>query len=138
MNDITPRIGLYWLHGDQVLGLSCALSQAEPGVPGLLDSPFTHVDAWEAVRSEAGLPPHIEYDDLPRGRVLYSISLQRSIVYGDRAFLGQNTDGAVPDRQQCVRGSIASFFSLPFSMISWRHDDHYTVGRDRIDSLLDE
>lgn len=137
LGEPTPRIGIYWLHGDQVLGLSCALSQAEPGVPGLLDSPFTHVDAWEAVRAEAGLPLHIEYDDLPRGRVLYLREREKFVVYGDGAILERGSVESLSPRCVMIRKEIAEFFGFAVVSATWRHDSHYVVGRRRIDRLLD-
>lgn len=134
---VAPQIGIYWLHGGSVLGLACALAQAEPGIPEILDSPFTHVEAWPSVRAAAGLPPELEYDELPRGRVLFAYGPQTSIVYGDRALIGVpggRTSSPVLNR----RAAIMAFFSLSAVSVVWRHDDHYTVGRERIDPLFDE
>lgn len=133
-----PLIGIYWLYDSQVFGLSCSLAQAEPGVPGLLDSPFTHVDAWPHVRGEAGVPPHLEYDDLPRGRVLYASDAQAGIVYGDGKLIGGSRAAGLAEPIRRNRDAIMAFFGLAADKVVWRHDNHYTVGRKRIDPLLDD
>lgn len=138
MTDPAKRIGIYWVHDGRVVGRSCPLDQAEPGIPGLLDSPFTHVDAWPQVRAEAGLPPHLEYDDLPRGRVLYATEAQASVVYGDRALIGAPRSTELVEQIRRNRAAIIEFFALAADKVVWRHDDHYIVGRERIDPLLDE
>lgn len=132
-----PQIGIYWLHGGKVIGLACALAQAEPGIPEILDSPFTHVEAWPRIRAAAGLPPALEYDELPRGRVLFASGPQTSIVYGDRALIGAPRGRVSSPALKC-RAAIMAFFSLSAVRVAWRHDDHYTVGWERIDPLLDE
>lgn len=138
MRDLAKRIGIYWVHDGRVVGLSCPLDQAEAGIPGLLDSPFTHVDAWPQVRAEAGLPPHLEYDDLPRGRVLYASEAQASIVYGDGKLIGASRAVVLAEPIRRIRDAIMTFFDVAADKVVWRHDDHYTVGRERIDPLLDE
>lgn len=138
MNDTAARIGIYWLHDGQVLGLSCPASEAEPGVPGLLDSAFTHVDAWPAVRSDARLPAHLAYDAVPRGRVMYRPAHKRWLVYGDGQLLGCSAGGAQKADDEEVRARIAAFFGFDPNDADWRHDAHYTVGSRRIGRLMDE
>lgn len=77
MPDHERRIGIYWIHDGRVVGVSCTLQDAEVGVPGLLDSPYTHVDAWSSMKNLHHLPRHLDYDALPRGRVMY----QRDCVF---------------------------------------------------------
>lgn len=138
MPDPAKRIGIYWVHDGRVVGLSCPLDEAEAGIPGLLDSPFTHVDAWPSVKAQNRLPPHLEYDEIPRGRVLYAAEAQASIVYGDRALIGapRSVDLAEPVMRH--RKAIMEFFDMEPDKVIWRHDDHYIVGRDRIGRMLEE
>lgn len=103
----------------------------------MLDSPFTHVGAWLQVRAEAGLPPHLEYDDLPRGRVLYASEVKASVVYGDRTLIGASRPTELVEQVRRNRAAIIAFFALAADKVVWRHDDHYTVGRERITPLLD-
>ncbi len=138
MSDSAKRIGIYWVHGGRVVGLSCPLDQAEAGVPGLLDSPFTHVDAWSDVKAQNLLPPHLEYDELPRGRVMYQRDRNKWVVYGDGALMGCSSRQGMTPAGSAVRQAIADFFGFDQGSAIWRHDPHYTVGKRRIDRLLDD
>lgn len=94
------RIGIYWIHEGRILGKACAPEAAEPGLPGVLDSPFTHVDAWPGVRIDSRMPLPADFDALPRGRVLYVPAQGRWLVYGDGPLLGAGS--AKPLRPEVV------------------------------------
>lgn len=137
MSDSAKKIGIYWVHDGHVVGLSCPLDQAEAGIPGLLDSPFTHVDAWPSLKAQNRLPAHIEYDELPRGRVMYQLDRKKWVVYGDGALLGCSSRQELTATSSAVRRAIAELFGFEPTDAIWRHDPHYTVGKRRIDRLLD-
>lgn len=138
MPDPVKRIGIYWVHEGRVVGLSCPLYQAEAGIPGLLDSPFMHVDAWPSVKAQNQLPSHLEYDELPRGRVMYQRGRSEWVVYGDGALLGCSSRQGLTPAGSAVRQAIADFFGFDPGDAIWCHDPHYTVGKRRIDRLLDD
>lgn len=138
MPDPAKRIGIYWVHDGRVVGVSCPLDQAEPGIPGLLDSSFTHVDAWSSVKAQNRLPPHLEYDELPRGRVMYQRDRNKWVVYGDGTLLGCSSRQGLTRAGSSARQAIADFFGVDPSHAIWRHDPHYTLGGRRIDRLLDD
>lgn len=138
MTDHERRIGIYWIQDGRAVGISCPLEDAEVGVPGLLDSPYTHFDAWTSVKAECRLPLHLEYDELPRGRVMYQQDRDRWIVYGDGALLGCSSRHSLMPAGSVVRQAIADFFGFEPEAAIWRHDPHYTVGKHRIDQLLDD
>lgn len=138
MPDLVKLIGIYWVHEGRVVGLSCPLDQAEAGIPSLLDSPFTHVDAWPSVKARNRLPPHLEYDELPRGRVMYQRDRKKWVVYGDGALLGCLSRQELTTAGSAVRQIIADFFGFKLDDAIWRHDPHYTIGKRRIDRLLDD
>lgn len=138
MPDSQNKIGIYWIRDGRVVGLSCLPDEADVGVPGLLDSPFTHVDAWPLVKTTNRLPPHLEYDELPRGRVLYQRGREKWLVYGDGALLGCSSRQRLTPAGSAVRQTIADFFGFDPGAAIWRHDPHYTVGRRQIARLLDD
>lgn len=138
MPDPAKRIGIYWVHDGRVVGHSCLLDEAEVGIPGLLDSPFTHIDAWPSVRAQNRLPSHLEYDDLPRGRVMYQRDRNKWVVYGDGELLGCSSQQGPTPAGSAVRQAIADLFGFEPGDAIWRHDPHYTVGKRRIDRLLED
>jgi hypothetical protein len=116
---INPKIGIFWLYQNTVLGQAIDLSAGEEGVPGLLDSPATHVHLWERIRNQSTTFPelrHEEYDQIPRGRVLWLTHKDQAIVYMDTKLFNLE-DMAL----------ITSFFSLGEVSVSWQRDAHYTT-----------
>ena len=41
------KIGIFWVYKDTVIGKARELEDGEENVPGLIDSPDSHVDLWE-------------------------------------------------------------------------------------------
>ncbi len=78
-----------------------------------LNFPTGHMDAWEAFLDTPEFAfSDYEYDDWPRGRILYDSEAKKFIVYHDlkvRPFLNQ----------------IVRLFSLPKRRTVFRRDHHY-------------
>ena len=110
------KVGIFWLHDGSVVGVRRSLESAEEGVSGLLDSPDSHVDSWPSVAAANGRAAECEYDDVPRGRVLYDSEHERSIVYLDACL-----------DKVATRKAIAQFFDLDLGRSHWKRDPHYTT-----------
>ncbi len=96
---MTMRLGIFWLlphpsAGIALLAHATALAQAEAYGDCLTDA-LSHFDAWEAAkRGRPVLAPvdetirtliaRAEYEDWPRGRVVYDGAAQSFVVYADR------------------------------------------------------
>jgi hypothetical protein len=95
--DIVARVGFFWIvldrNGrDAILADVITLADAEH-YGEVLTHPGGHYDYWEAMRSRGPawlrgrnlttLLLRTEYDDWPRGRVVYSIKAARPGVYAD-------------------------------------------------------
>ena len=122
------NVGIFWVYAGQVFGALTPLSEAELGIPGMLDSPQNHVDAWPRVRRF--LPQHLrdgEYFEIPRGRVLYSTTGLRAIVYMDATLHKKN-----------IKAKVSKYFDLDQTKTSWRFDDHYTTSSTNLDDLFGE
>ena len=124
------RIGIFWFYRDQVFGRSCDLEEGHEYVPGILDAPYSHADLWEN--------PHgftipfaelrdAEYQDVPRGRVVYAREPQRAIVYMDESI-----------GSKAARQAVLDFFELSGARTEWRRDEHYTTDPDRLRKLFSE
>ena len=120
------EVGLFWLlpHpsiGVAVLAHAIALTEAEAYGDCLTD-PLSHYDAWEATkRGRSALAPldeaaraliaRSEYEDWPRGRVVYDGAAQSFIVYADRQIFPH-------------AALVRAHFSLPPDA-PFRTDPHY-------------
>lgn len=93
-----PRVGIYWGIPDESGAMSIIVDaslirQAEPYGDFLTHS-AGHYDVWEAWRrlgpvglARLKLPNEIvihEYEDFPRGRVVYDGEQKRFVIYADR------------------------------------------------------
>lgn len=107
----------------------------------MLDSPVAHVQEWPRLvaRHKAALPmlAILEYDEVPRGRVVLDTATGTFIVYLDRALFVPTVRGERPNAQ--VRARILDAFALGRERVAFRTDPHYdTLPWDRIDSDEDQ
>ena len=88
-----PAVGIFWRVGDHLVIDRTPLAAAEP-YGECLTHAAGHHERWEEWRTlggaglrAAGLPTAIaasEYDDWPRGRVVYEVSARRFVIYADQ------------------------------------------------------
>jgi len=72
-----------------------------------------HWSVWEALKKHLGLQG--EYEDWPRGRVVYNARTQRFVVYLDRSLDSPN-----------FRNTILRTFSLLAVNTDFSYDEHYS------------
>jgi hypothetical protein len=125
-HDAMPQLGIFWVYQERVFGRARALADGEESQPGLLDSPDDHASLWEETALQKPVPAHLEYTDMPRGRVVFSTEDQCAIIYLDAAL----SDAA-------VRKRIRSFFDLTDTPVTWKEDPHYTTDARQLKAMLD-
>lgn len=122
-----PRVGVFWFVPDGntsvLISGSVPLSRAEP-YGDCLTYPRGHYELWEEWRRMLasdlignGLPVSIighEYEEFPRGRVVYQRPAKRFVIYADRKLF----DAAIIAR-------IVEQFALAHEIREVRSDDHY-------------
>jgi hypothetical protein len=88
-----PAIGIFWRVGNCLVIDRTTLPQAEPYGDCLTHASghYERWSAWQALGATglraAGLPPEIglrEYDEWPRGRVVYEVPHRRFVLYADQ------------------------------------------------------
>jgi len=94
----TPLVGIFWLvqtsNGEtRLLAAGCPLDQAEPYGDCLTYSPG-HYETWARWRRDRTVDPALralvrsyEYEDWPRGRIVFDRSRNLFILYADRKLL---------------------------------------------------
>jgi hypothetical protein len=123
-------IGVFWVYQHRVFGKRAPIEAGEEAVKGMVDSPYDHVDVWETDTDYRRNFPELvqaEYQQIPRGRVLYQTGKGVPVVYLD------STLNTPP-----VRELIARFFEFPVEQASWQKDAHYTTRQNDLDALFDE
>lgn len=119
-----PRVGIFWMiatsDGAQLLAASCRLSEAESYGDCLTFGPG-HYQIWQGWRrsrelsaSARAVVREYEYEDWPRGRVVFDQLHARFIVYADRKLLRPETIASITQR-----------FALPADRTDIKSDSHY-------------
>ena len=122
--------GIFWCYGDRIVALDALRDVQEADSTGWLDCPWQHASHWFNALTDAGLASelmHVEYDQLLRGRLLYSVSEGRHVVYSDMTVLSG-----------VQKESIRERFGLEVSRLIFRHDAHYTIDQNARFHLLDD
>jgi hypothetical protein len=121
----TPHLGIFWLvqtsNGEaKLLAAGCPLDEAEAYGDCLTYSPG-HYKTWAQWRRDGTLDPALralvrayEYEDWPRGRIVFDRSRDLFILYADRKLL-------TPE----MIARIASQFHLPAERTEVQSDFHY-------------
>jgi hypothetical protein len=124
-------VGVFWAvqeHGTAVLLLEhrCSLKEAEP-YGNMLTCPHGHYEIWERWRKSVGdgrrtsVPSIIavcEYEEWPRGRIVYDSKNTRFILYADAQIL----------RRAALLSTICKKFRLPMDREA-KWDNHYRSTR---------
>lgn len=124
-------VGIFWAvpvpSGTQLVTEASSLSDAEPYGDNLTHA-TGHYETWSVWQrlgprslAQRGLPATIawhEYEELPRGRVVFSIPKTRFTVYADRQLF-----------EPAMQARIAAAFRLSAGCTDWRTDPHYRTNR---------
>ncbi|RWD29375.1 MAG: hypothetical protein EOS34_28020 [Mesorhizobium sp.] len=125
----TGKVGFFWIVSDRlgrdaILGEAIEVANAET-YGDFLTHPGGHYDFWEQMklRGPAWLRPRnlsalllsTEYEDWPRGRVVFSLVTKHPTIFADRRILTQ------PSRLQ----KVCMMFQIVESHFDRRTDTHY-------------
>jgi hypothetical protein len=121
----SPHLGIFWLvemsGGEARLLVSgCPVDQAEPYGDCLTYDPG-HCDIWESWRHDSNTDPALrtivqlyEYEDWPRGRIVFDQERDLFILYADRKIMARK-----------IIERIQAEFHLPADRTEVKGDIHY-------------
>ena len=81
-----PSVGIFWLINDRLLFDSTPIRKAETDIHFKIHS-GDHYSVWEALQRIGRAPAEIEYEELPRGRVMFDMKTQKFTILADRCIL---------------------------------------------------
>jgi hypothetical protein len=81
-----PRVGIFWAIDGKPLIDATPLSEAEP-YGDCLTHPRGHAAVWEQHQLSGIVPHDAEYEEFPRGRVMYNTKTQRYLFLADKCIL---------------------------------------------------
>lgn len=121
-------LGIFWFYKGQLLACSVPLTQAERR-GHRLDSPLGHVSVWPRLvaqhRKTWPLLSILEYDEVPRGRVIFDMLKQTFVIYMDESLFVRSATGLRPDPS--VAESLRTSFGLQEQPIRFATDPHYRL-----------
>ena len=79
-------VGIFWLLGDRLVLDTSPLSDAEP-YGDCLTHRNSHIDYWTEQQRIGAVPRDMEYEEAPRGRVLYDTKERTFYILADRCIL---------------------------------------------------
>ncbi len=109
-----PSVGIFWLFRDRLILDATPLSKAEL-YGSALGHPTSHIDHWTRLQRTRAVPAEIEYEEPPRGRVVYDQREQRFHLLADKCILGR--------RDAVTR--IMEAMHLPPDKTTEGRDEHY-------------
>jgi hypothetical protein len=82
-----PHVGIFWLVDGKLLIDSTALGKAEAYGEFKIHS-GDHISVWAELQQNGTAPSDMEYEEAPRGRVMYNTRTRRFTFLADRCILG--------------------------------------------------
>jgi hypothetical protein len=109
-----PQVGICWLIGGKLVIDSTGLSNAE-SYGAFKVYPGDHCSVWENLQRVHVVPADAEYEEFPRGRVMYDTKTRRFRLLADRCIL----------KDRGVVTKIIASMNLPRKHMDIGADDHY-------------
>lgn len=81
-----PCVGIFWLVDDQLLIEMTPLRAAEP-YGNCLTHPSSHIGVWQRYQQSGRVPVDMDYEEQPRGRVIYDRVAEAFTVLADQCIL---------------------------------------------------
>jgi hypothetical protein len=80
--ELEPRVGIFWLVRNKLVIDSSSVSRAKP-YGERLTFPNSHIHVWRRLQLAGRVPVESEYDEFPRGRVMYHPSSDQFTILAD-------------------------------------------------------
>lgn len=119
------KVGVFWGYDGKIIaGITPFKDAVDDGL--FVNSSYSHVTFWKSVREKSIDLRIFEYDEIPRGRVLFSKERNVFFIYMDRVLFNEN-----------FKRLILKEFELSESKVEFKRDAHYTTDKKKIYQLLD-
>ena len=119
-----PHVGIFWVVNGRPIIDSTPLSRSEQ-YGDFLSHPRSHYEVWSELQNSGSVSIDLEYEDSPRGRVMYDLKARRFQMLADPCIL----------RRKSLVEQIKKELRLP-KLISLGTDTHYRCA-DCLHATLD-
>jgi len=110
------NIGIFWIYKNKIYSKQIN-KNAIKAINGFKDTDFAHYQVWNEISSQNKDFYFYEYEDIPRGRVIYNIKNSQYIVYANNDII--NSDEA--------KALIINGFNLKSDNVLFKYDEHYQI-----------
>jgi len=116
VNEGVPEVGIFWYFQGQIIQSSLPYTEGVDIGDGYINGPADHYLYWEQAKKWNSAIRDYEYDEVPRGRVIYNSNQRKFIVRISRALNSSN-----------ILSMILREFSLRSANTKVVLDDHYEL-----------
>jgi len=109
-------VGVFWIFENQIFFETQKLKGIKP-INGFKDSDLSHYQVWDKVKNQNSKFYLYEYEDIPRGRVVYDILNNQFIVYCNENIL----------KEEESKKLILENFGLIDENYIFKEDEHYKI-----------
>ena len=109
-----PHVGIFWLIDGKPIIDSTPLSESKD-YGDFRTYPRSHIDVWEQWRLSGRVPGDVEYEEPPRGRVMFNKKAGRFTFLADRCIL----------KDKGMVSTIMAAMNLPSKNTDRGTDAHY-------------
>ncbi len=118
------KVGIFWVFDEKLLPATWALQAGEEygdAINGLAD----HVNYWPQFQKQNPELKRLDYQEVPRGRVLFSKTSQKFHIFMDKVL-----------HEPKIKRAILKKFDLPAAKTKFLTDLHYTTNPEELNRLF--
>jgi hypothetical protein len=112
------KVGIFWVVRGNLVTVGVAVSEATGYGEYTIYEP-SHYDKWRELQRDDVVPRECEYEEFPRGRVMFNRSTETYLLLADRCILGNKR----------LLGQIMAEMHLPRNRTVTDTDGHYRCFR---------
>lgn len=119
-------LGIFWYWNQKLLCVKQSASMAD-STNGMIDSHLTHVKEWASFQEKHSELRLVEYEEIPRGRIIYEIKTKIFWVFMDKTLFSAR-----------FKNKLIETFQLPSARVQFSRDPHYTIDPTDLEGLFGE
>jgi len=109
-------IGIFWIYKQNIYLKTIDIDSVEAN-NDFIDSDFAHYQIWDEISSQNKDFYLYEYEDIPRGRVIYDVKNANYIIYSSNDIINSDESKKI----------IVKAFDLNENSVIFKYDAHYEI-----------
>jgi hypothetical protein len=118
-----PHLGVFWMHPKTNEIISPYAEPVAQGIKdpelGITDAGATHASLWPVVKDLHPDLKHLNYDEVPRGRVFYNHEKSKFTVWGSKSHMDDPH----------IQNQVLDTYKLPKNKTTFQPKRDYDLGR---------